>query len=157
MPYYTYFAGYILLLSGLLYEACQDIKHHEITLCSSAMLVSAALLHILLVTDKEDNQLLLVIVSAIPGLVICGISLLLKGMIGLGDGIMFVFVGLCTGLYRCIFIIFCTFLINAFISVCLIVLKKARKKYEIPVIPQMFTVVSIMFVLDIVNICMNIS
>ncbi len=74
------------------------------------------------------------ITALIPGAVLCIISFLSRGSLGIGDGIATIAVGMHIGLEKTIYAICLGFLFSSICGAILFVIKK-NGKYEMPFIP----------------------
>ncbi len=72
------------------------------------------------------------------GLVLLLLGKLLKGQIGAGDGIILCITGFCLGFHDNLNLLFYGLTISAFVSLALLLLKRAGRKDTIPFIPFLF-------------------
>ena len=131
------FAGGILL--GFL--AWADIKTLKIPLLPvgvlAAMMFGMRMLS-LETADAFAEELPAILTGLLPG----GIGLLLSaitgGKIGAGDGFVLAALGLGLGFYRTMFLWVMALCLAAVCAICLLALKKAGRKTELPFVPFLF-------------------
>ena len=87
------------------------------------------------ITDGRDVDLLGVVWSVIPGLLLIGLSVLTERKIGMGDGILILVLGPGLGLLRCIYLLAGAFFLCCVFSGALLLLRKADRKTRIPFVP----------------------
>lgn len=76
--------------------------------------------------------------SLIPGVILCIISFLSRGSLGIGDGIAAIAIGMHIGLEKTLYAICIAFLLSSIYGAVLFVVKK-NGKYEMPFIPFICT------------------
>jgi len=112
-----------------------DIKKKEISI---ALIITAFGIGALSVVSKIYNgewDAYYILMGILPGLVLIGVSILAKDTLGMGDGLMAVFMGAVFGVYVTIVGLFVAFFLASIVSLVLIVIKKLNKKSSIPFMP----------------------
>lgn len=124
----------ILMSLWLLFCGWQDFKEKKISI---VMLAAGSCLSVIFLAAggiSVTSRLL----GLGTGLLLLLLSKLLKGQIGLGDGIVICITGLCLGFRDNLGLFVFSLTIAAFMSLVLLLLKKAGKKDTIPFIPFIF-------------------
>lgn len=88
-----------------------------------------------LLVVKERQGWENVLISAAPGVLLAGLSVLTEGKIGLGDGIVVLSLGLLLGCRNTLIVVLCGLLLSAVWSAGLLIRKKAGKESRIPLMP----------------------
>lgn len=78
------------------------------------------------------------LLGAAVGLAVVAVSLLTRGSIGLGDGFLLMTAGIFLGGSRGLELLFISLLYAAFTSLGMLVLRKWKRKREIPFVPFLF-------------------
>lgn len=86
------------------------------------------------------------IAALIPGAILCIISFLSRGSLGIGDGIVTIAIGMHIGLEKTIYALCIAFVISSIYGAVLFVIKK-NGKYEMPFIPFICTGLTIAILL----------
>lgn len=127
-------AGYIILFIYLFLMAPYDMKRREISLPASAA-ASLALLAVRLCFAEGGE----VTIGSFSGVLVGGslvaISVLSRGEIGIGDGILFVVSGFVFGLYENVLLLFLSLLASAVAGVFLLAVRRVGRKYALPFAP----------------------
>lgn len=123
----------LLLLCGI--GAVRDIRTH--TVCTG-MWGTAALAGAVwnMVWKERDGSW--VIISALVGLTLIILSQLMKGRIGLGDGIVFLTLGLWKGAGEAGTILFYSLLLCSLWSILQLIQKKMKRSDSVPFLPFIF-------------------
>lgn len=124
----------ILMSLWLFLCGWQDFKEKKISI---AILAAGSCLSVIFLAAggiSVTSRLL----GLMTGLLLLLLSKLLKGQIGLGDGIVICITGLCLGFRDNLSLLVFSLTIAAFISLVLLLFKKAGKKDTIPFIPFIF-------------------
>lgn len=132
---------YFLLLIYLTICTYTDIKTKTISLFNSA---GFAISIFILGCITDTISLKYILLQMLPGFFLILLSLIKPNSIGLGDGIIFLIVGLSTSLIMCLNILLITLLLSSIYSI-LLLLRHYSKKYIIPLAP--FILLSSVFVL----------
>jgi leader peptidase (prepilin peptidase)/N-methyltransferase len=66
------------------------------------------------------------------------ISLVTKGKIGSGDGVVLMITGMCLGFFDNLFLLLTAAFLSAIVGIFLLLIKKVNRNYEIPFIPFLF-------------------
>lgn len=131
-------AGYIILFVYLFVMAIYDIRRKEIQLeCSVVVAVLLAMIQVCLVFRGQE-PVWAAFLGILIGVVLIGISILTKGEIGIGDGILFVISGLLFGIYENGVLLFLSLLFTAMASGILVLSRRVGRKYTLPFAPFVF-------------------
>lgn len=113
-----------------------DIKKHEINLWLVTVgLLTGILLRTLLCGMPGLGHF---IVPLIPGIIMIIVACLAKGCIGIGDGLMCLFLGSVLSFTAVIISIFSGFLVASAFGMIMLLFKKMNRKSEMPFIPFMY-------------------
>lgn len=123
----------LLLLCGI--GAVQDIRTH--TVCAGMWGIAALAGAVWNVGWKERDGSW-VIISALVGIILIILSQLMKGRIGLGDGIVFLTLGLWKGAGEAGTILFYSLLLCSLWSVLQLIQKKMNWSDSVPFLPFIF-------------------
>lgn len=138
-------AGYVIVFLYLCLMACYDIKKKEISW--KASIVAALVLVIRQIyLINQDIEPLSVLFGITVGLMLIVISILSRGEIGVGDGVLFVVSGLLFGLYENGVLLFLSLLFAAFVSGALLVTRRVGRTYALPFAPFVFAGYGVMCV-----------
>ena len=72
------------------------------------------------------------------GLSMIGLSMITNNQIGKGDGMVIAMLGIALGFRDCLMVISFASVVMAFVSIFLLIIKKANKKTRLPFIPALF-------------------
>lgn len=131
-------AGYIIVFTYLLMMAVYDIKKKEIHLpftAAAAVILSGRQIYFVC---RGEVSLQSAFLGVIVGIVLVAISLLTRGEIGIGDGILFMICGLLFGIYENGVLLFLSLVFTAIVSGALILTRHAGRKYTLPFAPFVF-------------------
>ena len=132
---------FFLLLIYLTFCTYTDIKTKTISLFNSAGFAIAIFI-LGCITDTISIKYILL--QMLPGFFLILLSLIKPNSIGIGDGIIFLIVGLSTSLIMCLNILLITLLLSSIYSI-LLLLRHYSKKHIIPLAP--YILLSSIFVL----------
>ncbi|MBQ9334030.1 MAG: prepilin peptidase [Lachnospiraceae bacterium] len=111
-----------------------DIKSRRIPICGFVIVFVYSVLS--LVCFKENDLVWSeVLMSAIPGLVLMGLSVITEGKIGLGDGILVAEIGLALGIEKCAYMLTGALILSCLFSGGLLAFRKAGLHTRIPFVP----------------------
>jgi leader peptidase (prepilin peptidase)/N-methyltransferase len=130
----------------LVIEAVKDFRKKEVNIPVLGILVAAAMVMIFL---GKDISVLNVITGLAEGLLLILVSVMTKGQIGMGDGILLAACGLMLGGKDNMVMFFFACLSSAIVSVLIMIIKKADKKTTIPFVPFMIPGFLIMVLLSL--------
>lgn len=85
--------------------------------------------------NAENESFIEVVFAIVPGAILCALSWICKGRIGLGDGLAVISIGIGIGIYKCIAMLMIALFLNAFVAGILLAFKKVPRDYEIPFLP----------------------
>ncbi len=127
----------ILLIIYLVFCSYSDIKNKYIPYMPTIIIfILLSILQFASVIISNKN-ILLFIISFIPGLIMLLLSYITRESIGYGDSILLALCTICIGIWNGIFVIMCAFIYAAIFS--LFLLFKGKKHREtIPFIPFIF-------------------
>ena len=93
---------------------------------------------------EKDFSIASFVVGLFIGIVFCGFSLLSKGGIGLGDGMLAGACGICIGFYETLGLFFFGFLLTGIVGLVLMAGWKKEMKAELPLVPFLYVAYSIL-------------
>ena len=112
-----------------------DIKKKSIPL---PLIVGGGIVLLFLSLLDHNMNWMVSILGAVLGAVLLLLSKILRGAIGVGDGLVVLLVGFVMGIYGgCVVLFYSLFLASLF-SIVMLCLKKLKKKDSIPFIPFLF-------------------
>ncbi|SHO53859.1 prepilin peptidase [Anaerocolumna xylanovorans] len=125
------------ILMGLWLLLCgwQDFKEKKI---SAAILAAGGVVLAVFFAVTGELSVPSRLLGFVIGLLVLLLSKLIRGQIGLGDGIILCITGLCLGFRDNLNLLFYSLTLAAVVSLVLLVLKRAGKKDTIPFIPFVF-------------------
>lgn len=131
-------AGYIIVFAYLCLMTWYDLKKREISLRVSAVVAFVLSARQLFLVCQKDELSGTVFLGIMIGFLLIFISLLSRGEIGIGDGILFIVTGLLFGIYENTVLLFLSLLFAALISGILLVSGRVGRKYSLPFAPFVF-------------------
>lgn len=137
---------FAFVLIVLVIEAVTDFKKNEVNIIFPVLLAAAATVMFFF---TKDISLINAIIGTGEGLLLILISLLTKGEIGMGDGILLAACGLMLGGRDNLIMFFFACLSSAVVSALIMLIKKADKKTKIPFVPFMIPGFLIMVLLSL--------
>ena len=130
----------------LIIEAVTDFRKKEINIPASVILVFAAFGMYFLGKDISATN---AIIGFAEGLILILVSVVTKGQIGIGDGILLASCGLMLGGRDNMVMFFFACLSSAIVSALMMIIKKADKKTKIPFVPFMIPGFLVMVLLSL--------
>lgn len=124
----------IITVLFLLYEAYEDIRWQSVSAVSLFLFGVAGLLLNLV----EGMPIAELYGGVLVGLVMIGISVISKGGIGLGDGVLFVALGLCVGGTTSLLVVLRAMALASLAAVVLIFVKGGIRETKISFVPLVF-------------------
>ena len=137
---------FVLVFIVLVIEAVKDFRKKEVNIPVLGILVVAAMVMIFLGKDISVSN---AIIGLAEGLLLILVSVMTKGQIGIGDGILLAACGLMLGGKDNMVMFFFACLSSAIVSVLIMIIKKADKKTTIPFVPFMIPGFLIMVLLSL--------
>ena len=137
---------FALVFIVLVIEALKDFRKKEVNIPVLGILVVAAMVMIFLGKDISVSN---AIIGLAEGLLLILVSVMTKGQIGIGDGILLAACGLMLGGKDNMVMFFFACLSSAIVSVLIMIIKKADKKTTIPFVPFMIPGFLIMVLLSL--------
>jgi len=137
---------FVFVLTVLIIEAVTDFKKKEVNIIFPILLAAAA---VVMLFFSKDISLINAIIGIAEGLLLIMISVLTKGQIGMGDGILLAACGLMLGGRDNLIMFFFACLSSAVVSALIMIIKKADKKTKIPFVPFMIPGFLIMVLLSL--------
>lgn len=128
-----YLETILLILLGI--NSIVDIRKKRISPISILLAAVAVILGIIYGKVKWDKRMLL---GGIIGISFILSTIFLKVKIGMGDGILITFLGVCTGFFDAFMMVLYGLFFAAVIGIMIIVVKNKNGKYEIPFVPFLF-------------------
>ena len=125
---------FIFVFIVLLIEAVTDFKKKEVNIVLPILLTAAALAMLIL---GKDISVLNTLIGIAEGVLLILISVMTKGQIGMGDGILLAACGFMLGGKDNFLMFFFACLCSAVVSGLIMIFKKADKKTKIPFVPFM--------------------
>ena len=125
-----------LLFIILMITSIQDLRKKKVSLS----LLGVSFLSTLVTLGLQEGMLFNMnhLWGSCIGICLCLISILTRGAIGWGDGLVFVIIGFGLGFSHTLNILFVSLFLSALFSIGLVVIKKVSKKTTIPFIPFVF-------------------
>ncbi len=130
--------GYVVLFVYLLVMSVYDIRKGEIQLTISLLAALVLLMRQLSLVPGGGIGLSAAFPGVLVGVVLIVVSILTRGEIGIGDGIVFMVSGLVFGIYENGVLLFLSLVFTAFVSAILMVAKHVGRKYTLPFVPFVF-------------------
>lgn len=130
--------GYMILFAYLFLMMVYDIRKREIHLPLSgaaALILSVRQIYLVCLGEVAVQHAFWGITV---GIFIVVLSVLTRGGIGIGDGIIFMICGLLFGLYENSILLFLSLVFSAVASGVLIITKHVGRKYTLPFAPFVF-------------------
>ena len=137
---------FVLVFIVLVIEAVKDFRKKEVNIPVLGILVAAAMVMFFLGKDISVSN---AIIGLAEGLLLILVSIMTKGQIGIGDGILLAACGLMLGGKDNMVMFFFACLSSAIASVLIMIIKKADKKTKIPFVPFMIPGFLIMVLLSL--------
>ena len=137
---------FALVFIVLVIEALMDFRKKEVNIPVLGILVVAAMVMFFLGKDISVSN---AIIGLAEGLLLILVSVMTKGQIGIGDGILLAACGLMLGGKDNMVMFFFACLSSAIVSVLIMIIKKADKKTTIPFVPFMIPGFLIMVLLSL--------
>lgn len=127
----------ILMLLFLGWNSISDLRKKKISGISVIGFGVLGLILILWRGSEKDVAVLLkdLFCSSIPGVLLCMLSKVSRGSVGMGDGILVMVMGIYIGIYRIIITAAWAFFLALFWGIGLLCLGKKNKQYAFPFIP----------------------
>lgn len=124
----------ILVLILLLFAAFKDIKSKEISAVTiiACGLLSALVLGIRLFLKEDISAFVL---ALLPGVIMLIISVVTRGGVGLGDGLLLASIGPVFGFDHVVLGICAALGLTSIVSIALLLLKKGNGKTRLPFVP----------------------
>lgn len=137
----------LILLLYLFICMYTDIKTRTIPLFSS-LFFSIFFIVCMLVNHSLFSGK--IIASLLPSIFLICISLLKPNSLGLGDGVMFIVIGLSTNFFICLYILLISLFLSSIFSLILLV-KKYNRHYSLPLAPFIFVATLYILIRSIFN------
>lgn len=121
-----------LVMSLLIIGAIMDLKYKKIHIAFTAAYFAVGIIFNIL---TDGHSLGSVIGGVIIGIILVLISIVTRGKVGIGDGLMVSVLGLYLGFWDNLFLLMTSLFLSAIFAVLLIIIKKEDRSYQIPFIP----------------------
>ncbi len=121
----------LLNIGALVFFSAEDIRKKTVSARAAAVLAAANIVFSLIFKIAVPDILL----SVVPGVIFILISIVTRGKIGLGDGIVLTAAGIGQGITEMFFTELIALMISAIFGIILILTKKASPKTALPFIP----------------------
>lgn len=138
--------GYIILFIYLFIMAIYDVKKREIHLPFSAVAALVLIARQLYFIAGGKVTVAGAFLGVCVGIVLIMVSIVTRGGIGIGDGILFMVCGLFFGFYENSVLLFLSLILTAFVSGVLIIVRQVGRKYTLPFAPFVFVGYGVMCV-----------
>ncbi len=125
-------AGQIGIMGMLAVASAQDIKKKQI---KTTVVVIFSILAVIIHMFTNELTITNMLLGAIPGVVLMGLSFLTRGKIGLGDGVVVAASGLFLGLQKNIELFLTGLILCGLWALALVVIRKKKRDYAIPFVP----------------------
>lgn len=131
-------AAYISLFIYFLAASVYDVKDRKIPMFVSAAAACVLFVIRLYFVCRGEMPVQTAFLGVGIGAALLGVSVLTKGEIGAGDGMMFMVSGLVSGFYENAVLLFVSLVFTAAAGGVLVVVKRVGRKYELPFAPFVF-------------------
>lgn len=121
-----------LILGLLIPESLYDIKYKKI---HPAVTVSFILFAQILYGFSKASSILDCIFNLLPGILVIILAFAFKESMGLGDGLIVLFIGSVCGYKNAFFILVIAFVLAALAGLALLISKKGTRKSKMPFLP----------------------
>lgn len=129
------------LLGILGIHSIEDIRDRRITVTLSLFSgIVGLMLHLIFF----DQTIFSMLCGILTGIFLLGFSKVSRGVIGMGDGIVFMVTGLFVGFYNNLILMFLSFSFAGICAVSLLFMGKVRKMDRLPFVPFLFAAYSMM-------------
>lgn len=125
----------ILISVILLIAAIMDIKSKRV---KTGLVVVLGLFCVFSVVLNKNVNIWEICGGIAIGLSMIGLSMITNNQIGKGDGMVIAMLGIALGFRDCLMVISFASVVMAFVSIFLLIIKKANKKTRLPFIPALF-------------------
>lgn len=125
----------ILIGAVLFMAAIMDIKNKKVKI---SFIVVLGLFCVFSVILNKNVNIWEICGGIALGLSMIGLSVITNNQIGKGDGMVIAMLGISLGFRDCLMVIAFASVVMAFLSIVLLLLKKANKKTRLPFIPALF-------------------
>lgn len=122
----------ILMVSVLGLESITDIRKRT---CNLYVIAFGTILGGIFNYFFLHNDILWLCRGVVPGVILICVSLISKQQIGMGDAMVFLFAGICVGLYKCLILLWISLVFAGIFGVIFCLAKKKEMKYRLPFIP----------------------
>lgn len=133
----------MILLGICTYFDIREKKIPMLPVCLSAVLSVGFSVH------RNSFDIASLLMGLLMGVLLCGFSLLSKGGIGLGDGLLAGACGVCIGFYETLGLFFGGFFLAGITGFLLVLVGKKSMKEELPLVPFLYVAYSILCVLKL--------
>lgn len=125
----------VLVVALLGFASIMDLKWKKINLIFLLPFVIAGLICSVLYKVVPITYMIGGVAIGVSVLII---SLVTKGKIGSGDGVVLMITGMCLGFFDNLFLLLTAAFLSAIVGIFLLLIKKVNRNYEIPFIPFLF-------------------
>ncbi len=130
--------GYLIVFAYLFFMMVYDIRKREIHLPFSAAVALILLVRQIYLVCLGEAAASHAFWGIMVGVFLVVLSVLTRGGIGIGDGILFMICGLLFGFYENSILLFLSLVFTAAVSGVLIITKHVGRKYTLPFAPFVF-------------------
>lgn len=139
-------AGYVIVFIYLLSMAVYDLKKKEIHLPLSAAVAVILFTRQLFLIAGGKSPAADAFLGIGVGVALIVVSIVSRGAIGIGDGILFMICGLLLGIYENSVLLFLSLVLTAFVSGMLLIIRRAERTDTLPFAPFVFVGFGVMCV-----------
>lgn len=129
---------WLFLAAFLIWNSITDIKYRKISVISMFVLGIAGVATAAagIITGQSFFQILRFgLLGSAPGVIMCILSLLSHGSLGMGDGILILFFGIYTGIREVSLVLTWAFLLASVWAMGMLVIKKKNRYDAFPFVP----------------------
>lgn len=129
---------WLLLTAFLIWNSITDIKYRKISVISMLVfgIVGVAIGVTEIMAGQSFFQMLkYILLGSVPGLVMCILSLLSRGSLGMGDGVLILILGIYTGIRKMSAVLIWAFLLASVWAIGMLVIKKKNRCDSFPFVP----------------------
>ncbi|MBR5969244.1 MAG: prepilin peptidase [Lachnospiraceae bacterium] len=133
----------LICIATLAVAAWSDLKTKRIPYWTAALLGCCSAVQVTMALTDKTESLYMLLLSVLPGLLLLGLSVMSRGAVGAGDGLLLAAAGPVFGLKEILTLLMIALLLSAVVSAVLLLLKKADRKARIPFVPFLTTAMGV--------------
>lgn len=136
-----------IVLCILLFEGLSDIRYRSV---SGIRILVFGVLGILINIFWCYQTLWSIVGGVVVGLILLVYAFFTRGAVGIGDGIMFVCLGIYLGTSRNIKLLFLSLVVAAVVGIVMVIVKKKSIKSQIPFVPCILLAYTAMLIMEVI-------